>query len=48
MCQQNQGVAALASGEIWGYGLFKGPKTQSASGWSALCAVQRYDFFRGR
>ncbi|HEX2938947.1 MAG TPA: FtsW/RodA/SpoVE family cell cycle protein [Ruminiclostridium sp.] len=29
MFQQNQGVSALASGEIWGYGLFNGPKTQS-------------------
>lgn len=29
MYQQNQAVSALASGKIWGYGLFKGPKTQS-------------------
>lgn len=29
MYQQNQGVAAIASGELWGYGLFNGPKTQS-------------------
>jgi len=29
MFQQNQGIAALSSGEIWGYGLFHGPKTQS-------------------
>lgn len=29
MFQQNQGISALASGEIWGYGLLKGPKTQS-------------------
>ena len=31
MFQQNQGIAALASGELWGYGLFNGPKTQSLS-----------------
>jgi Bacterial cell division membrane protein len=29
MFQQNQGISALASGELWGYGLFNGPKTQS-------------------
>lgn len=29
MYQQNQGISALASGEIWGYGYLKGPKTQS-------------------
>jgi rod shape determining protein RodA len=29
MYQQNQAVSALASGELWGYGLFSGPKTQS-------------------
>lgn len=27
--QQKQAVSAIGSGEIWGYGLFKGPKTQS-------------------
>lgn len=30
MYQQNQGIIALSSGRIWGYGLFNGPKTQSA------------------
>jgi rod shape determining protein RodA len=30
MYQQNQGIAALSSGEIWGYGLFNGPKTQAS------------------
>lgn len=30
MHQQNQGIIALASGRIWGYGLFHGPITQSA------------------
>lgn len=29
MYQQNQGIVALSSGRIWGYGLFNGPKTQS-------------------
>lgn len=29
--QQNQAVSAIGSGEIWGYGLFKGPKTQSSA-----------------
>ena len=27
--QQMQGIKAIGSGEIWGYGLFHGPKTQS-------------------
>ena len=27
--QQNQGVKAIGSGELWGYGLFHGPITQS-------------------
>jgi rod shape determining protein RodA len=33
--QQIQGRTAIASGELWGYGLFNGPKTQSLAG-SAL------------
>jgi rod shape determining protein RodA len=31
MYQQNQAISALASGKIWGYGLFNGPKTQSSA-----------------
>lgn len=31
MYQQNQAITALASGKIWGYGLFNGPKTQSSA-----------------
>lgn len=31
MYQQNQGITAFASGKLWGYGLFNGPKTQSTS-----------------
>jgi rod shape determining protein RodA len=37
--QQTQGRTALASGELWGYGLFHGPKTQSLSA-SALSERQ--------
>lgn len=40
MYQQNQGVAAISSGEIWGYGLFKGPITQSLS---ASSLPERYN-----
>lgn len=29
MLQQNDAIKALGSGQIWGYGLFKGPRTQS-------------------
>lgn len=34
MFQQNQGISALASGEIWGYGFMNGPKTQSSYSYS--------------
>jgi rod shape determining protein RodA len=34
--QQAQGKSAIASGELWGYGLFNGPKTQSSIASGAL------------
>lgn len=30
MLQQNDAIKALGSGQIWGYGLFNGPRTQSS------------------